>query len=187
MYRSPLKHALRTLALASTLFVSLNVSASITPEPEAEACPLFSREQIDILKQSYALGEPHDLGYTLAAIAFKESSAGLYLINAMSSDYGVYQGNVKTVCKQAGVYHNDWQCNREIQKVVEDINVAAEHAIETLKYWRGYHGKRAKNYIVYENTIRSYNGGFGFKNVDQYWEEYRAGFHTIKRCVDFSA
>lgn len=172
----------RGIAMAITLCTASQALASNAPQ----ACPTLSDRQVDILKQSYALGEPHDLGYTLAAIALKESSAGLFLINAMTSDYGIFQGNVRTVCTQAGVYHNDFQCNLEIQRVVSDINTAAKHAIETLSYWRNYHSKRSEHFLVYENMIRSYNGGFNFEHVDEYWEAFRDDFYTVKQCVDFN-
>lgn len=151
-------------------------------------CPQFDANQIETLQRSYDLGKSHDLGLTLAAIALKESSAGKYVINAVSADYGVYQSNYKTLCKQAGVYHDNFLCNQEVGRVVNDINKAAEHALETLQYWQDYHTKRSLKGLVYENTIRSYHEGFGFKSqkADDYYKKYKTAFYTIKQCVRFT-
>lgn len=171
---------LRVFVLIAVVFTNLGL--------KAEQCPAFSREQVDVMKKSYELGKPFDLGFTLAALALKESSAGRYLINAISSDYGVYQGNVKTICIQKSVYHDSFLCNQEIQLVVNDIDRASEHAIETLIYWREYHGKRTPDSFVYENMIRSYNRGFSFEDTDgdHYWKLFKKDYHTVKRCVELS-
>lgn len=154
----------------------------------AGQCPKFDDKQLQVMRQSYELGQPHDLGLTLAALALKESSAGRYLINAISADYGVYQGNVKTVCIQSSVYHDNFLCNQEVQRVVSDIVRASEHAVETLNYWRNYHSKRTLKGLVYENMIRSYNRGFSFDDDggDNYWKQFKKDFHTIKQCVRLS-
>ena len=151
-------------------------------------CPQFDAGQIETLQRSYDLGKPHDLGLTLAAIALKESSAGKYVINAVSADYGVYQSNYKTLCKQAGVYHDNFLCNQEVGRVVNNIEKAAEHALKTLQYWQGYHTKRSLEGLVYENTIRSYHEGFGFQTpkADDYYKKYKTAFYTIKQCVRFT-
>lgn len=174
--------AMKRITISAIAILSLSNSA--TAISSDIKCPQLNEKQIAVLKKSYELGEPHDLGYTLAAIALKESTAGSYIINAISSDYGVYQGNVETICKQAGVFHNPFQCNVEIQRVVNDIERASEHAIETLSYWKNYHTKRTENYLVYEKMIRSYNAGFGFDRATDYWLDYRKKFHTIKQCVE---
>lgn len=177
------KNKMKFKTLLATAITALTLSTSVA----AVECPDFNDFQIQTMQKSFALGEKHDLGYTLAAIAFKESSAGLYTINAVSRDFGVYQGNVETICKQAGVWHNSFQCNLEIQRVVNDIELAAKYAIETLTYWKNYHKKNSEPYLVYEYAIKSYNAGFGFRKADAltYWEEYRAAFHQVKQCVKF--
>ena len=179
------KLSIKRVMLLITTILSFSVPASAYSKQLK--CPTFEPEQIEVMQKSYQLGQEHDLGYTLAAIALKESSAGKYRINAISSDFGVYQGNVETICKQAAVWHNSFMCNIEIQRVVDDIEKAAEHAIETLSYWQNYHKKRTDNYLVYQMTIRAYNAGFNFNGsqAETYWEEFRRDFHTVKNCVNF--
>lgn len=168
------------LTFTVSCIISLSASSSVY------RCPKLSTSQIHVLQDSYKLGQPHDLGYTLAALAFKESTAGKYKINAISRDFGIFQGNVETICKQAGVFHNSFLCNVEIQNVVNDIDLAAKHAIDTLTYWNNYHNNRAVSHLVYEKTIRSYNAGFSFNKATKYWTDFRLDFHMIKQCVDFS-
>lgn len=148
-------------------------------------CPKLDKEQLSVLRQSYTYGKPYNLGITLAAIALKESSAGKNLINAFSLDYGAYQGNAATICKQSGVFHDDFLCNEELTKVVLSLEDAAKHAIETLLYWQDYHAKRAKPDKRYELTLRSYNEGFSFHSAkaDDYYSKYKSAFYTIKECV----
>lgn len=178
------------MKLSKTIFLSLTLSLGLCSSALSKevTCPKFTQDQIDVMHKSYTLGEPHDMGYTLAAIALKESSAGEYVINAISRDFGIYQGNVETLCKQAGVFHNSFQCNMEIQNIVNDINLAAKHALITLNYWRDYHEKRSDSYLVYEKTVRSYNRGFSFADQGgtDYWEQFRKDFYTVKSCVSFT-
>jgi hypothetical protein len=175
------------LMAVTVIFMSICLPASAYSKPVD--CPVFESDQIDVMQKSYALGLEHNLGFTLAAIALKESSAGKYRINALSGDFGVYQGNVETICKQAGIFHKPFQCNMEIQQVVDNIEKAAQHAIETLQYWQNYHKKRTENYLVYQKMIRAYNAGFSFNSGDAetYWTDFRKDFYTVKNCVDFSA
>lgn len=150
-------------------------------------CPAITDSHKTVLKRSYELGEPYGLGVTLAALAWKESTAGDYVINAVTRDFGVYQGNVKTICVQAGVWGQNFRCNQEVQSVVENIDNAARHAVETLTYYSSYHANHLPDSMVYEYMIRSYNRGWSFDDQagDKYWKEYRAIFHQIKTC-DFS-
>lgn len=163
-----------------TTILSL-LSFAINADP---VCPKLNANQIASLKFSYEYGEKYALGLTLAAIALKESSAGEWKINAMTSDYGMYHGNFKTICKQAGVFHSAFECNMEIQQVVENDTKAAKHAIETLTYYRNYHKKRNYEGLVYELMIRSYNRGWSFNDAggDKYWKEFKTNFYQVKEC-----
>ncbi len=145
-------------------------------------CPDLSDSQIEVLHSSYESGKQYDLGYTMAAIALKESSAGTHLINPYAGDYGVYQGNYKTICNQSGV--TGLACSLEVQKVVSDIKTAQEHALNTLTYFQNYYDKRI-SVNNYQMMIRSYHSGFSpfSEDADAYWEQYRVSFEIIKKCV----
>lgn len=145
-------------------------------------CPNLSKSQIDVLHSSYESGKHYDLGYTMAAIALKESSAGKHLINPYTSDYGVYQGNYKTICNQSGV--SGLACSFEVQSVVQDISVAQKHALTTLMYFKNYYDRRI-SVNNYQMMIRSYHSGFSpfSADADLYWVKYRVNFKIIKKCI----
>ena len=177
-----LNKSLSVVCLVASL---CSISASVS----AIDCPVFSIDQLHVLQHSYDRGKPHDLGLTMATIAFQESTAGKHLINAVTGDYGVYQGNWKTICEQSGVRHLTFSCNKEIELVLSDINVAADHAIETLTWWDNYYHKRknVKTKHVFEKTIRSYNAGFSpkSKNGTKYWNKFKTNLNIIKTCIKF--
>lgn len=148
----------------------------------ANPCEGLSQDQLGVLHSSYNAGKQYDLGETLATIALKESSAGKHLINPFTGDYGVYQGNYKTICNQAHV--KDIACSMEVQRVVSDINTAQKHALETLIYWKNYYDARI-SVNNYQMMVRSYHSGFSpfSKDADNYWEKFRVDYKIIKTCI----
>lgn len=149
-----------------------------------ENCPVLSAEQKAVIEYSKSRGSLYDLGDTLATIAWQESNAGVNVINAHSQDFGVYQGNYKTLCVQSGIQPGTFKCNQEVQKVVFNIEVAADHAIETLTWWRDYYRSREHKKNVYELMVRSYNAGFSpsSKDADIYWEKFKKNYKLVKEC-----
>lgn len=148
----------------------------------ANPCDELSQQQLGVLHSSYEAGKQYDLGETMATIALKESSAGKHLINPFTGDYGVYQGNYKTICNQAKV--KGIACSMEVQRVVDDIKIAQEHALETLLYWKKYYDSRI-SVNNYQMMIRSYHSGFSpfSKDADAYWEKFRVDYKVIKKCI----
>lgn len=152
----------------------------------ALACPDLSKEQLNVIQEAYQQGKHQGNGLVLATLAFQESSAGMFLINHKTSDYGIYQGNYKTICVQAGVMHSTALCSLEIDKVVKDPVLAAQHALMTLDWWSNYYrGKQLSS--TYQLTIRSYNAGFNpnSKQADMYWKKYQDNFSIINKCIKF--
>lgn len=147
-----------------------------------ESCPNFSIEQLHVLQYSYDRGVKNNIPLVLATIAYKESSAGKFLVNSATGDYGIYQGNYKTVCSQANVKGRS--CSREIERVINDKHVASDHAIETLLWWENYYHYHPNQE---EMMIRSYNAGFSAKSkdADLYWEQFRKRFIELQQCVRF--
>lgn len=155
--------------------------ALVTATVQAYECPTFSLNQTKVLQYSYSRGIEHGLANVLASIAWTESTAGQVMISNWTSDYGVYQGNVKTICSQAGVLDERHLCNMELTRVVLDNEIAADHAIETLQWWLKYHKGNL------QRAIRSYNAGFDFnsKQADAYWKKFTASSKMIKNCTYF--
>lgn len=96
--------------------------------------------QVEILKKAYSVGVIDDIGYTLAAIAWRESEAGKYFINVYSNDCGVFQAHVNSVMSREGV-SGAWKANVICQKLIVDIDYAIKNAILEIEYWQRVHGK----------------------------------------------
>ena len=64
---------------------------------EASTCPTHSVEQQKLIKKAYNHGLPHDLGYTLAAIAIQESFVGKHIVRLNNKDgkYGIEGGTLR--------------------------------------------------------------------------------------------
>lgn len=164
--------------MKSLLFLSL-FSASVQ-----SACPVFSQDQVKVLQDSYTFGQPYGNGHVLATLALQESSAGLFIVNTRTSDFGIYQGNVKTICAQANVELHSLSCGYEVAKVILEPEYAAKHALKTLDWWSKYYRKR-KTKNAYEMTIRSYNTGFSpnSQNGDIFWDNYKKNSRMVKQCI----
>jgi len=166
----------QVFAFIVSLLVSITASANTT-------CPKLSTNQINVLHHAHQVGLEFNLEHTLPALALTESSAGEYLVNGHSNDFGVYQANKKTICNQAGFKLDSSECDGEVFEVSFNISKSDEHAIKTLLYWRNYH--KAKSFTWYEDMIRSYNEGFNYKNKksEHYWKLYKRNLSIVKQCT----
>lgn len=149
---------LRKTLIALTLFVSLVAAQSTASSLEEEEFNAFTVEQMEVLCKAYELGKPFDLGHTMAAIAWQESMAGVYLVNMQDPSAGVFHNNLKSVlARHEELQDTNWQRNRIAQKLIDDIEFSGAEALAELEYWRSIHGK----YAWFE-VWRSYNGGFAY-------------------------
>lgn len=118
----------------------------------------LSDKQIKIMIYSYQVGAEYNLGYSLAAIAWKESEFGTYLLNLGDGQYGSY-----------GVYHvlldyvavrnklkSNWERSRYAEKLVSNIELCAQEAISELLFWNKVY-KGQKNAL--SKALASYNAG----------------------------
>jgi len=115
----------------------------------------LSSQQREVLKAAYDYGEPFDLGYTLAAIAWKESSFGIDLISE-TDDYGVFQINLYTYKNRFSDEITDLNAtDMQLQIIlINDFATNASAAIAELTFWRSAHSGD------YTKMLESYNGGW---------------------------
>ncbi len=78
------------------LLLSLSASAYSTD------CDIeFNKQQLDTMRVAYYVGEPDGLGYTLAAISWRETLAGEGLVNHSTNlknvSAGAFQNKLETV------------------------------------------------------------------------------------------
>lgn len=167
--------------------IAIGVLGAVVPVHAVE-CPSLELNQLYVLQYSYNRGADEGIPMTLAAIALVESEAGVHLVNNRSKDYGVYQNNRKTLCKQAGYGYYTAACSREVKRVTNNITLAADHAIETFNWWMDYHKNRTgSDKEAIELAVRSYNAGFNYdsKKATNYWKNFYKAYNMLDKCVRF--
>lgn len=144
----------------------ITILALISPLSNASQCKTqFSQEQIETLQRAFDYGQERGWGWSLAAIAWRESSAGQNLIRFdppyefWSASYGVFHVYLKTAMVHEGCTLA--RCASKIaNKLMTDFDYSAEQAIEVLEYWKRVKGDHNYHYIWkgyndgYENTLR---------------------------------
>lgn len=118
----------------------------------------LSNEQIKVMIYSYQVGVEYNLGYSLAAIAWKESDFGRYLLNLSDGKYGSF-----------GVYHvlleyaaarnklkTSWERSRYAEKLMLDMELCAQEAISELLFWNKRYRKQEHSLL---RALAAYNAG----------------------------
>lgn len=136
----------------------------------------LSETQRETLVQAYEYGEPYGYGYSLAAIAWKESMAGVYKINYSDPSFGVFHNLLTTVARREGVT-SGFVKNQLAQRLVDDFEYSASHAIAELNTWRRYH--KGDIYL----TWASYNAGTYYKAGIGYADNIKSKVQTLQRCM----
>lgn len=159
------------------LFIISNIFA-LSPSQEYK---LFSDKQKQVLKEAYRLGEPFNVGYTLSAIAWQESSCGLFLVNMQDPSAGVFHNNIKSVLRRHDIPETNFQINHMAQRLIDDMEFSASEALAELEFWQTIHGKNSW-FLIWQ----SYNGGFSYVNrhSNSYMTSYQYAI-KIKEKVDF--
>lgn len=150
-----LKTFLGTLILVSTVF------GSMTYRQELEN---LSPAQYAVLLHSLESGKSDDLGLTLAAIAWKESSFGKNKINTNDGRHGSYGSHQVLLTSAAGYLkannlvsvsldNNVAQKRILINALVNNERISIRFALEELKYWAKRHNGD------YRKMVASYNAG----------------------------
>lgn len=94
----------------------------------------------------------------MAAIAWKESCAGLYRINFDDPSAGIYHAHLPGVIKRHYKAKNtSFRRNVVAEKLIRDPEFASKIALEELLYWKKIHKDHWKN------IIKSYNKGFSWQ------------------------
>ena len=113
----------------------------------------LSDHQMYIMRRSYDYGKEHDLGYTLAAIAFKESSAGVRLYNWNDPSAGVHHVLATHVLNTLGMEHTPEHIEMGMEMLASNFYLSAHIALRELKWWIDRHNGD------WFRAVRSYNQG----------------------------
>jgi hypothetical protein len=124
---------LKKILLVSTFLVSTNASAM------GEVCTkTFNLEQLELMQASYDAGKTHDYGWTLAAMAWQESSAGEKPLNWSDPSFGPFHANIKTVSKRYGA-ETQYEEFYLASELMFNFEFAVEAAVAELDYWKKIH------------------------------------------------
>lgn len=143
---------------------------------QANQCRLTDAQR-SVLEFSYSYGKEFDYGYTLAAIALKESNLGEWPINLQDPSAGFYHVTTIKVINLLGWSNTSFNHNRAASKLVYDHHLSAHLAIEELLYWRNRLG-------AWEASVRAYNAGNNWRSErgERYVFDIRENIARIQEC-----
>lgn len=164
--------------LLAVLMVVLSFSANATYwqcDPLQDHLRL-SDEQMYVMWQSYNYGKDEGFGYDLAAIAFKESSAGNALYNWNDPSAGVHHVLATHVLNDMRVPHTQENIAMAMHLLADNFEISASIGLRELVWWYNRHnGDRFLAYRSYnqghfwrvapENRVRSWNYAVDIRNM----------------------
>lgn len=118
----------------------------------------LTKDQKRIMLYSYKVGEPEDLGYSLAAIAWKESMFGKYMMNLADGkmgSYGVYHILLEYSIARARI-KDEWGISRHAEKLMYNLEFSANEALSELLFWRKHFAKYKSQW---KSMFAAYNAG----------------------------
>lgn len=171
-----------SIPLFHNLFAQSNIAIRI--EGTCATLQDFTTEQKDVLMYAYYYGRDYGFGYLMAAIAWKESCAGEYLLNFSDPSAGIYHAHIPNVIKKYTTY-KDTSFLRNVvgQMLISDPMFASSIALDNLRYWHKVH----KGDL--QKIVKSYNKGFAWRtqsNVNKQAQSYYLDImHKIKELEIF--
>ncbi|MGD2063230.1 MAG: hypothetical protein PVF51_06565 [Nitrospirota bacterium] len=161
---------------ATLTFVSVALAAPAWAGLDHELRQM-SETQHQVLMRAIAYGAPHDLGYTLAAIAWQESHVGSVPVNITDPSFGPFHGKMDTVMSRAGVKDTAYNRNVIAAKLLSDFDFAASMAVRELLFWKKVHRGN------WRKMVRSYNAGYNYrsKSATRYVQNIADKIRAIKR------
>lgn len=163
-------------ALTALLLVFLSV-----PYASAYQCPVLASEglserQIGVIHKAFTVGKAKNMSYSLAAIVWKESSAGRYMINLQDPSAGAFHITINNALVYLKWKDTNFNRNRAAQMLIQDFQLSAEFAMINLTFWKDLHK---------DNWFRiwaSYNAGYRWQNGESYATDISRKVQKIKLC-----
>lgn len=158
--------------MKNLIFLILIISTSYTKDLNSILNNMTVQQKAE-LARAYLVGEKHNLGLTLTAIAWQESQAGKWLINLDDPSFGLF--HIKPTSK-------GWNRSREAEKLLT-FEYSSRRVIEILNYWSAYHKGN------WRKMIKSYNAGFNYNSpkAAEYLKNIQAKVMVLKlRLYKFS-
>ncbi|WP_231630354.1 hypothetical protein [Helicobacter heilmannii] len=129
----------------------------------------FNPAQKRVLVYAYRYGFKENLGYELAAIAWKESCAGMYRVDFSGPSAGIYHAYIPDVLKRYNERDTRFMQSVYGSLLIKDENFASRVALDTLIGWKRTHKGNLKD------MIKSYHNGLRWQkneHIDQIANEY---------------
>lgn len=164
----------KVVIFITVIMISASVLAS-------ESCSKFeakfNENQKRILSHAYAYGKPYDLEYSMAAIAWEESSAGEILLNYKDPAAGIYQNYAATALKRENRKVNHANKSAILLELATDEIKSTAHGISELLHW----ANTRKNW---KDVWASYNSGKNYKErvPKEYAERIHGRIKQLKKC-----
>ncbi|AYN55465.1 endoribonuclease RegB family protein [Dickeya phage Coodle] len=172
---------LKAMALSVTFTIA---SGNVHSSQNASQCVYdFSEQQLNTLATAYHIGKTQDLGYTLAAISWRESRAGEDVVSMRyglkAANMGAFQNKVKTVSDREGCKNRKCYANVAI-KLLTDQEYAAQAALDEMQFWLSYHKQNVRK------SLSSYNAGFARNSASNaYAADVVKKAKYLQKCVSF--
>lgn len=168
-----LKNSITGLAMCCTVAISTSGYAS------TDGCSIFNESQRALLQAAYEQGKPRNYGYSLAAMAWKESSAGVQPINWNDPSFGPYHALIKTVSNRYKA-KDQYEEFALASRLMHDFKFASEAAMDELDFWNKVH---KGNWM---KIWQGYNGGYSNSRDSKTHANNIAGkvrFLIANKCV----
>lgn len=153
---------MKTIMKLIILIISIVTIEAKSVESYYEDLTKITRNQSFLLAAAYYSGRNDDLGLTLAAIIWKESSFGVKMTNSKDGKFGSF-GVAQILLETAMVRNNvkTKKQRRELKlRLISDVSFNLEQAILELKYWKKQYKDIRKNRYWFSMMLASYNAGW---------------------------
>lgn len=137
----------------------------------------FSKAQKNVILKAFKYGLKSGYGYTMAAIAWKESCAGEYKMNFADPSAGIYHAHIPGLLKKTNQKDTGFMRNMVGELLVRDDEYASQVALDELLYW---HKVRNGNW---QEVIKSYNKGFSWERDSERDKMAQSYYEDIARKV----
>ena len=169
--------ASKAKAPLAVLFLLAVLSSNSEAATSCKEVRDLDSEQLQTLLDSFKLGIDQGYGYSLAAIAWKESLAGKVKVNYADPSFGVFHVNVTYAARRDNVT-SGFRKNILAQRLMDDMPFAARHAMQVLD-----DGKRSVGTGKWRDIWAYYNGGSNWKSVPHYAADIARRIRVLQQCL----
>lgn len=174
-----------TTLKAMAAFVTFTIaSGSVHASQSTSQCDYdFSEQQLSTMATAYHVGKSQSLGYTLAAISWRESRAGEDVVSMRSgikaANMGAFQNKVQSVGDREGCKNRKCYANVAV-KLLIDQEYAANAALDEMNFWMNQHNQNVRK------SLSSYNAGHARNSKsNSYAADVVKKAKYLQRCVSF--